>query len=91
MFDIRISKSYRKDFKRIEKSGKYKESKIRNLITKLSMGEILEASYNDHKLHGDVGHLRECHIESDLLMIYEKNIENNFIELIRIGNHSDLF
>nr|WP_232300843.1 type II toxin-antitoxin system YafQ family toxin [Capnocytophaga sp. oral taxon 324] len=44
-----------------------------------------------HLLTGNYKGCWECHIESDLLLIWEQNDENMAIILQRIGSHSELF
>ena len=34
---------------------------------------------------------RECHVEPDFLLIYEKTEEVLVLSLVRTGSHSDLF
>ncbi|MBF1203051.1 MAG: type II toxin-antitoxin system YafQ family toxin, partial [Fusobacterium periodonticum] len=47
--------------------------------------------YRDHNLIGNYKGYRECHIESDWLLIY-KIMENILIlTLSRTGTHSELF
>lgn len=61
------------------------------IVQKIANGETLELKYRDHALSGNFKNARECHIEPDLLLIYEK-IENVLVlSLIRAGSHSDLF
>jgi len=79
---------FKKDYKRILKQGK-DESKFVALLAKLINNEKLEETYKDHKLSGQFKDCRECHIESDWLLIY-KSTENEII-LIRTGSHSELF
>ncbi len=43
----------------------------------------------DHNLTGNYVSCRECHIQSDWLLIYQ--LFDNDIILIRTGTHSDLF
>ncbi|MDO6826828.1 type II toxin-antitoxin system YafQ family toxin [Poseidonibacter sp. 1_MG-2023] len=43
----------------------------------------------DHALKGDYKSFREFHISGDMLIIYI--IENNYLKLVRIGTHSQLF
>ena len=59
------------------------------IIYHLLNGEELESKYKDHQLKGNLKEFRECHIKPDLLLIYR--INNNVLELIDIGNHSELF
>ena len=72
----------------MEKRGKAL-SKIKNVIRKLINEERLEAKFKDHKLVGNYKGRRECHIESDWLIIY-KLIDSEII-FERTGTHSDLF
>ncbi|MCK5537593.1 MAG: type II toxin-antitoxin system YafQ family toxin [Bacteroidales bacterium] len=43
----------------------------------------------EHKLEGEWHDTREFHISGDLLVIYL--LENDRLELLRIGRHSQLF
>ena len=43
-----------------------------------------------HKLLGQYNDCLECHIEGDFLLIWIDE-ENDLIELIRLGSHSELF
>jgi len=59
-------------------------------ITKLLMNkESLPQKHRDHILIGNYILHRECHIESDWLLIYRVNDDTLFLE--RTGTHSDLF
>jgi mRNA interferase YafQ len=79
---------FEKDLKKMEKRGK-EVSKIKKVIRKLVNEERLEIKFKDHKLVGNYKGRRECHIESDWLLIY-KLIDAEII-LERTGSHSDLF
>jgi len=72
----------------MEKRGKAL-SKIKKVIRKLVNEERLMAKNKDHKLLGNYKGRRECHIESDWLLIY-KLIDAEII-FERTGSHSDLF
>jgi len=92
MYKIVYSKRFKKSVKKINKSGDKKDiSKLKKLILTLSANEILNSKYKDHNLSGDMSIYRECHVNADLLLIYEKNENEKVISLINIGNHSDLF
>ena len=56
----------------------------------LATGEPLPEKNRDHPLHGDYEGYRECHINPDWLLIYEKDTEIRIISLYRTGAHSDL-
>lgn len=50
----------------------------------------LPAKYCDHSLSGAYSGLRDCHIKPDFVLIYRERKEDNLIELLRLGSHSDL-
>ncbi len=43
----------------------------------------------DHALTGDWEDHRDCHIKSDLVLIYRKP-DKQTLELVRMGSHSEL-
>ena len=49
----------------------------------------LPTKYRDHDLVGGFVEYRECHIKSDVLLVYKVNKE--VLYLHRIGSHSELF
>ena len=62
-----------------------------DIIRALSRGEALPEKNKDHPLSGDwTGH-RECHIQSDWLLIYRIEGDVLVLTLARTGTHSDLF
>ena len=91
MYKVVLSKKYKKSLKKIKGSRKYNISEIDSIIRILASGKNLNAKYKDHALNGTMKHFRECHIKSDLLLIYQ--IKNNelILLLIDIGSHSQLF
>ena len=87
---VKYTNKFKKDFKLAIKRG-LDISLLEDIITKLSMGEILPEKNLDHNLTGNwMGH-RECHILPNWLLIYK--IEDNVLVLTlsRTGTHSDLF
>jgi len=82
------SAQFRRDVKVAQRRGK-DLSKLRELILLLAEGQPLPPRYKDHPLSGDWKHYRDCHIESDWLLIYK--IEGDDLYLVRTGTHSDLF
>lgn len=83
------TKQFKKDIKRIQKSGK-KTEKLKKLLYILTEEEYpLSPLYRDHSLEGEFKGCRECHIEGDWLLIYE--IIGDDIYFIRTGSHSELF
>lgn len=94
MYKIHYSSTYRKSFKRISKSGKFDKNNrelLENVIKKLQKGEKLDAKHKDHELTGYMIGFRECHIQSDFLLIYKIYKDILILDLINLGSHSDLF
>ncbi len=63
--------------------------KLKELIKLLVHDHSLPEKHHDHTLIGHYINHKECHIESDWLLIYKKNGGTLFLE--RTGSHSDLF
>lgn len=82
------TKQFEKDIKRCKKRGKNLE-KFKIIARTLLEGEPLDPIHRDHKLVGNHVGRRDCHIESDWLLIYKK--ENSHLIFERTGTHSDLF
>lgn len=82
------TRQFEKDIKRIKRQGKNLE-KIKIIIRTLLQGKPLDPIHRDHKLIGNYQGRRECHIESDWLLIYKIEVERIILE--RTGSHSDLF
>jgi mRNA interferase YafQ len=88
MRTIYRTSQFKKDVKRMEKRGK-KFEEFKEVIRELAAEETLEAKYRDHVLVGQYKGTRECHIEPDWLLIYEK--DGSELILVRTGTHTDLF
>ena len=88
MFTPVYTKQFAKDVKRAERRGKNLE-KFKIVVRTLLSGQLLDPIHRDHKLIGDYLGRRDCHIESDWILIYK--IENNHLIFERMGTHSDLF
>jgi len=85
---IRRTSQFKRDVKRMQRQGKDLE-KLKRVLESLVKGEGLAPKYRDHVLVGQYKGTRECHLESDWLVIYE--LAESEIVLIRTGSHSDLF
>ena len=83
-----FTKKFNKDLKRIQRSKKDIE-RFKYVSNKLINEEKLELKFRDHKLIGNYIGRRECHIESDWLLVYK--IENDKIIFERMGSHSEIF
>ncbi len=91
MLKIFTSNRYKKSLRKIEVSGNFDENILLAVIELLSAGAELPTTYKDHQLYGDLSRYRECHIKSDLLLIYEIDPIEMKLTLINIGSHSNLF
>ena len=82
------TRQFARDVKKAQKRGKDLE-KFKIIARTLLSGEALDEIHRDHKLIGNYSARKECHIESDWLLIY-KSVEGHII-FERMGSHSDLF
>lgn len=82
---------FKKDVKRLSKSGSKDMSKLKEVITLLINEEKLDPKYKNHPLKGNRKGFLECHIEPDWLLIYRINRNKKELELARTGSHSELF
>ncbi len=91
MYKIDYSTQFRKDIKKIKKSGRFKSENFNFVVDILACGKQLPLKYRDHQLRGRLSELRECHIGPDLLLIYKIMNKVMVLYMIRIGSHSELF
>ncbi len=82
------TKQFECDVRRMKRCSKNLE-KLKIIIRSLVAGEPLDDIHRDHKLIGNWKERRECHIESDWLLIYV--VESKRIVFERTGTNSDLF
>jgi mRNA interferase YafQ len=82
------ARQFERDLKRMKKRRKNID-KLKIILRSLTKEEELDPIQRDHKLIGNWLRRRECHIESDWLLIYK--IEDDHIIFERTGTHSDLF
>jgi len=85
---IYYTTQFKKDYKRIKKQIKNLD-KLKIVIEKLVAGGKLEPKYRDHQLSGNWKGHRDCHVESDWILIYRTTADELFLE--RTGSHSQLF
>ena len=81
------TKQFEKDLKRCLKRNK-KMEKFKLVAESLLAGEKLDAIHRDHKLIGNFVGRRECHLESDWLLVYKVEEGRSFSSGC---SHSDLF
>ena len=82
------TRQFERDVKRMNRRGKNLD-KLKIIISSLVKEEPLDAIHRDHRLIGNWQGRRECHIESDWLLIYKTEVDRIVFE--RTGTHSDLF
>jgi len=88
MYTPVYTKQFEKDVKRCQRRGMNLD-KFKILARTLLSGESLDSIHKDHKLVGNYLGRRDCHIESDWVLIYK--INQNKLIFERMGTHSDLF
>ena len=82
------TRQFEKDIKRMRRRGKNLE-KLKLIVGCLVAEEPLDPLHREHKLVGNWQGRRECHVESDWLLIYK--VEERRIIFERTGTHADLF
>lgn len=91
MYRIVYSGRFKKNLRKLTKSGKFDINKLHYVVNALAQGNKLPDKYKDHFLAGELKGFRECHIYPDLLLIYIKLENVMVLNMMRIGTHSDLF
>jgi mRNA interferase YafQ len=66
------------------------QKQMQTVLDLLLADTPLPAKNRDHALRGEWTGFRDCHIRPDLVLIYRK-FEPAFLELTRLGSHSELF
>ncbi len=88
MFTPVYTKQFTRDVKKAQKRGKNLE-KFKIIARTLLHGDVVDEIHREHKLIGNYSGRKECHIESDWLLIYKTTEDQIIFE--RMGTHSDLF
>jgi len=92
-YEITYSGKFKKDFKRYERRPRELKafSELLDIISLYGASGVPERM-KPHRLTGKYRGMWECHIFPDFLLIWNQG-ENpaNFIHLIRLGSHSELF
>lgn len=85
------TRQFRKDIKKIEKSGDKDIEKLKTIVRNLIKGSKLSIQCRDHELTGNYRNRRECHIEPDWLLVYKVDRKEKVIIFERTGSHSEIF
>lgn len=79
---IKVTSKFKKDLKRLDKRNKNIDN-LNKVIDMLAEDIELPVGNRDHRLTG-MGNKKECHIEPDWLLIYEKI--DDYLVLYRTGS-----
>lgn len=91
MRTIKRTAQFKRDYKR-EKRGSHRatlDDELSTIVRLLIVDAKLPELIHDHSLTGNLKDCRDCHIKPDLVLIYRKTNDNT-LELIRLGSHSEL-
>ncbi len=89
MRNVVLTSTFKKDYKRLKRSGKYAVELLQEIIIQLANNQLLPEKCHNHALTGNWQNHRECHIKPDWLLIYQ--FRDDELILVRTGSHSDLF
>ncbi len=79
---------FRRDYRKRILSQKA-ETALADALNRLHSRMPFEPHHRDHALKGPWTGVRDCHVQPDLLLLYE--LRGNLVILRRLGTHSDLF
>ncbi len=91
MYEIIYTNRFKKSLKKCDKRGVIDRQHLEDVIDILQNQGELPMTYRPHILSGNYAGIWECHVQSDLLMLWIQDTQKNTIEFIDIGTHSDLF
>jgi mRNA interferase YafQ len=84
---VTVTSQFERDLKRLEKQGKNLD-KLHEIFRALRNRLPLPPKNRDHALTGRWKGFRDCHVEPDWVLIYERGPER--LKLVRTGSHADL-
>lgn len=90
MYKIVYINRMKKDVRRAKKRGK-DINKLIHVLELLQRGNPMPNTYHDHPLSGELKDFRECHIESDWLLMYQIFEDVLILSATATGTHADLF
>ena len=91
MYSVVQARSFKKSLRKVSLRKEFDFEFLAKTVESLATLAQLEDKYRDHKLEGEYQGCRECHLNNDLLLIYETCAKENRLYLIKIGTHQDLF
>ena len=92
LYELYYATIFKKELKKFKKKHN-KIEKILAVVKLLEKGGVSEIpkKMKPHMLIGQYQGCLECHIEGDLLLIWQQDDEEMVIVLERLGSHSELF
>ena len=90
MYQVQMTRTFRKDVKLCRKRG-YDMELLKRTIMQLEASGSLPEHYRPHKLSGNYAGCWECHIKGNWLLIWEQNDQELTLLFTGTGSHSDLF
>ncbi|EAI7060433.1 type II toxin-antitoxin system mRNA interferase toxin, RelE/StbE family [Campylobacter coli] len=90
MRKINLLRSFKKDYEKVKKQS-WDLNIIDDVIQCLMNLDVLPTRLKDHALKGEFKDFRECHIKSNLLLIYQKHNNELELNILKLGSHSKLF
>lgn len=90
-YEVQTLTKFNKQLRKIIKQGK-DINKLIFVIGKLANDEKLGPKYKDHQLQNNkyLNKCRECHIESDWLLVYKYNNDELILFMVETGSHSEV-
>lgn len=89
-YELVLTGKFKKGLKLAQKRG-LDIKLLDDIVEKLLNNVPLEEKNKDHELKGNYKGFRECHIQSDWLLIYLIEKDVLVLTLVDTGTHSDLF
>lgn len=90
-YEIVKTRRFKTAFKRVRQLQGFKEDVFKETVYALAEGKKLKKERKDHQLTGNLKNFRECHLASDILLMYQIDDAILVLTLVSIGNHSQLF
>ena len=90
---FRHTKTFRRDYAKAVRSGR-KIKKLNDVMEMLIDGISLPLRHKDHALQGQWHPVRDCHIEGDWILLYERGVDEDGHETIifhATDTHENLF
>jgi mRNA interferase YafQ len=90
VLEVKRTNSFKREFALAARRGR-DMAKIIAVMDLLINERPLPPERKDHPLRGNYAAYRECHIQSDWVLIYKIDPEARRITFVHTGTHADLF